>query len=77
MDPPPPPPLPSQYLGTSTPPNVLKKIKELLYSWKIGLPNEPKIADAYEMLKKEGMVLPNASREAVNPARQEVLCVKR
>ena len=31
-----------------------KRIQELLYSWKVGLPNEPKIAEAYEMLKKQG-----------------------
>ena len=26
----------------------------MLYSWKIGLPSEAKIAEAYEMLKKQG-----------------------
>ena len=43
-----------QYLGERTPPAVLKKIKELLFSWKLGLPHEPKIQEAYEMLKREG-----------------------
>ena len=43
-----------QYLGGQTPPVVKNKIKALLYSWKVGLPTEGKIADAYEMLKKEG-----------------------
>ena len=43
-----------QYLGNETPDVVRKRIQELLYSWKVGLPNEPKIAEAYEMLKKQG-----------------------
>lgn len=43
-----------QYLGERTPSAVQKKIKELLYSWKLGLPHEPKIQEAYEMLKREG-----------------------
>ena len=33
---------------------VKERIKKLLYSWKVGLPTEEKIAEAYEMLKKEG-----------------------
>ena len=44
----------SQYLGKQTPPVVKDRIKALLYSWKVGLPTEGKITDAYEMLKKEG-----------------------
>jgi ADP-ribosylation factor-binding protein GGA len=35
---------------------VQKKIKDLLYSWKLGLPHEPKIQEAYEMLKREGKI---------------------
>ena len=34
---------------------VKERIKELLYSWKVGLPHETKINDAYLMLKREGM----------------------
>lgn len=30
------------------------KILELLYSWTVGLPEEVKIAEAYQMLKKQG-----------------------
>ena len=47
----------AQYLGSQTPPAVKDKIKSLLYSWKVGLPTEGKIAEAYEMLKKEGMYI--------------------
>ena len=43
-----------QYLASEISENTKKKVKELLYSWKIGLPHEPKIAEAYEMLKKQG-----------------------
>ena len=45
-----------QYLGRHTPGAVKEKIKALLYSWKVGLPTEGKIAEAYEMLKKEGQL---------------------
>ena len=43
-----------QYLANEISENTKKKVKELLYSWKTGLPHEPKIAEAYEMLKKQG-----------------------
>ena len=43
-----------QYLGSQTSDKVKDKIKELLYSWKVGLPNETKITEAFEMLKKQG-----------------------
>ena len=43
-----------QYLGSQTSDKVKDKIKDLLYSWKLGLPNETKITEAYEMLKKQG-----------------------
>ncbi len=33
---------------------IKDKIKSLIFSWKLGLPNEPKIDEAYEMLKREG-----------------------
>ena len=44
----------NQYLGKEIPVKVQEKIKSMMYSWKIGLPSEPKIAEAYEMLKKQG-----------------------
>jgi ADP-ribosylation factor-binding protein GGA len=45
-----------QYMGNEIPEPVKDKIKKLLYSWKVGLPNEAKIADAFEMLKKQGLI---------------------
>ncbi len=32
-----------------------ERIKSMLYSWKVGLPQEPKINEAYLMLKREGL----------------------
>ncbi|XP_073419084.1 ADP-ribosylation factor-binding protein GGA1 isoform X1 [Dendrobates tinctorius] len=45
-----------KYLGTRSPEKVKLKILELLYSWTLGLPSEVKIAEAYQMLKKQGIV---------------------
>uniref|UniRef100_A0A3P8XW87 Golgi associated, gamma adaptin ear containing, ARF binding protein 1 n=1 Tax=Esox lucius TaxID=8010 RepID=A0A3P8XW87_ESOLU len=45
-----------KYLGTRAPEPVKKKVLELIYSWTLGLPNEAKIAEAYHMLKKQGIV---------------------
>ncbi|XP_030063735.1 ADP-ribosylation factor-binding protein GGA1 isoform X2 [Microcaecilia unicolor] len=44
------------YLGTRSPEKVKLKIIELMYSWTLGLPDELKIAEAYQMLKKQGIV---------------------
>lgn len=49
-----PPPLSSKYLGSRTSEKVKNKILELLYSWTVGLPEEAKITEAYQMLKKQG-----------------------
>ncbi|KAG7491530.1 hypothetical protein MATL_G00004640 [Megalops atlanticus] len=45
-----------KYLGTRAPEPVKKKVLEVMYSWTIGLPDETKISDAYQMLKKQGIV---------------------
>ncbi|XP_042549018.1 ADP-ribosylation factor-binding protein GGA1 [Dipodomys spectabilis] len=45
-----------KYLGSRTSDKVKNKILELLYSWTVGLPEEVKIAEAYQMLKKQGIV---------------------
>lgn len=46
---------PTQYLGSRSPEPVKKKVLELIYSWTLGLPDEAKISDAYQMLKKQGI----------------------
>ncbi len=45
-----------KYLGTKSPASVQKKVIEIMYSWQAGLPEEPKIIEAYQMLKKQGLV---------------------
>ncbi|XP_065799622.1 ADP-ribosylation factor-binding protein GGA1 isoform X1 [Muntiacus reevesi] len=63
-----------KYLGSRTSEKVKNKILELLYSWTIGLPEEVKIAEAYQMLKKQGIVkadpkLPDDAAFPVPPPR--------
>lgn len=43
-----------QYLGARAPEPVKNKVLEMVYSWTVRLPDETKIADAYQMLKKQG-----------------------
>lgn len=45
-----------KYLGNSTPVAVREKVLELLYTWTIDYPREIKIKEAFEMLKKQGVV---------------------
>nr|XP_004610556.1 unnamed protein product [Sorex araneus] len=45
-----------KYQGSRTSEKVKSKVLELLYSWTVGLPQEAKIAEAYQMLKKQGIV---------------------
>uniref|UniRef100_H3ACH4 Golgi associated, gamma adaptin ear containing, ARF binding protein 1 n=1 Tax=Latimeria chalumnae TaxID=7897 RepID=H3ACH4_LATCH len=45
-----------KYLGSRTPEKVKTKVLELMYGWTLGLPDELKIAEAYQMLKKQGII---------------------
>ncbi|XP_060946552.1 ADP-ribosylation factor-binding protein GGA1-like [Limanda limanda] len=45
-----------KYLGSRSPEPVKNKVLELIYSWTLGLPDEGKITDAYQMLKKQGII---------------------
>uniref|UniRef100_A0A3Q4G9Z7 Golgi associated, gamma adaptin ear containing, ARF binding protein 1 n=1 Tax=Neolamprologus brichardi TaxID=32507 RepID=A0A3Q4G9Z7_NEOBR len=45
-----------KYLGARSPEPVKIKVLELIYSWTLALPDEAKISDAYQMLKKQGIV---------------------
>ncbi|CAH2312473.1 ADP-ribosylation factor-binding GGA1 [Pelobates cultripes] len=58
-----------KYLGSRSPEKVKLKILELLYSWTLGLPNEVKISEAYQMLKKQGILKedPKLPPEAMIP----------
>ncbi|KAL6103333.1 gga1 [Pungitius sinensis] len=45
-----------KYLGSRSPEPVKRKVLELIFSWTLGLPDEAKISDAYQMLKKQGII---------------------
>ncbi|XP_075894001.1 ADP-ribosylation factor-binding protein GGA1-like isoform X2 [Nelusetta ayraudi] len=45
-----------KYLGARAPEPVKKMVLEMVYSWTVNLPDETKISDAYQMLKKQGIV---------------------
>uniref|UniRef100_A0A674PGA1 Golgi associated, gamma adaptin ear containing, ARF binding protein 1 n=1 Tax=Takifugu rubripes TaxID=31033 RepID=A0A674PGA1_TAKRU len=45
-----------KYLGSRSPEPVKKKVLELIFSWTVALPDEAKISDAYQMLKKQGII---------------------
>ncbi|XP_076148397.1 ADP-ribosylation factor-binding protein GGA1 [Alosa pseudoharengus] len=45
-----------KYLGSRAPEAVKKKVLEVMYNWTLVLPEETKISDAYQMLKKQGIV---------------------
>ena len=45
-----------QYLGNHTTENVKNKCIEIIYSWSENIKDEPKILEAYQMLKRQGIV---------------------
>ncbi|XP_040013959.1 ADP-ribosylation factor-binding protein GGA3 isoform X2 [Xiphias gladius] len=45
-----------KYMGDSAPEKVKMKIVEMLYSWTIAFPNEAKISEAYQTLRRQGLV---------------------
>ncbi|KAM9392619.1 ADP-ribosylation factor-binding protein GGA3 [Pholidichthys leucotaenia] len=45
-----------KYMGDSAPEKVKMKIVEMLYSWTVAFPNETKINEAYQMLRRQGLV---------------------
>ncbi|XP_072917005.1 ADP-ribosylation factor-binding protein GGA1-like isoform X1 [Hemitrygon akajei] len=45
-----------KYLGLWSSERVKSKVIEMLYSWTVWLPNAIKIQDAYQMLKKQGII---------------------
>lgn len=46
-----------KYLGSQTPPLVRVKVLQLLQVWTDDYPRETKIKEAYDMLKKQGVVV--------------------
>jgi len=70
-----------KYLGNLTTENVKHKTSRLMFSWTKTLTSEPKIAEAYNMLKRQGIILedPAGPEEAVEeqppppPPREDTL----
>ncbi|KAI7804064.1 ADP-ribosylation factor-binding protein GGA3 [Triplophysa rosa] len=46
-----------KYMGDSSSDKVKTKIIEMLYSWTVAFPSEAKISDAYQTLKRQGLVM--------------------
>nr|XP_042911208.1 ADP-ribosylation factor-binding protein GGA1 [Parasteatoda tepidariorum] len=46
-----------KYLGNRASSKVKRKIVEIMYLWSLELKNESKISEAYQMLKKQGVVI--------------------
>lgn len=45
-----------KYLGSQTPLSVRQKVLQLMYLWTLDYPKEQKIKEAYDMLKKQGVI---------------------
>jgi len=45
-----------RYLGSRTPEHIKRKVIEMMYVWTRELNNQPKIKEAYEMLKQQGVI---------------------
>lgn len=45
-----------QYLGNQMSAKVKQRCIELLYGWSQVLPHEPKIKEAYQMLRRQGII---------------------
>lgn len=46
-----------KYLGSQTPLSVRQKVLQLMYLWTLDYPKESKIKEAYDMLKKQGVIM--------------------
>lgn len=51
-----------KYLGSRTPLSVKQRVLQLLYLWTLDYPKEVKIKEAFDMLRKQGVI-----REIPNP----------
>jgi ADP-ribosylation factor-binding protein GGA len=65
-----------KYLGSHTPLLVKQKVLQLMYIWTLDYPKESKIKEAYDMLRKQGVIkeIPNPNITVQNPniARKKV-----
>lgn len=65
-----------KYLGSQTPTVVKQKVLQLLYVWTLDFPKETKIKEAYDMLRKQGVIkdipIPNLVAGADNLPKKKV-----
>ncbi|KAK3911092.1 ADP-ribosylation factor-binding protein GGA1 [Frankliniella fusca] len=59
-----------KYLGSQTPKPVRDRVLQLMYSWTIDYPRETKIKEAYQMLRKQGVVTDDPPVEVIIQAGQ-------
>ncbi|KAJ8979998.1 hypothetical protein NQ317_016661 [Molorchus minor] len=59
-----------KYLGSQTPLTVKQKVLQLLYVWTLDYPKEIKIKEAFDMLRKQGVIrdIPNPNVPSYEPA---------
>lgn len=55
-----------KYQAHRTPIHVKQRILEIIYAWTIDLKSEPKIHEAYDMLRKQGVIKENPSYTGSN-----------
>ncbi|XP_063921766.1 ADP-ribosylation factor-binding protein GGA3-like [Zophobas morio] len=64
-----------KYLGSQTPLVVKQKVLQLMYVWTLDYPKESKIKEAYDMLRKQGVIKeipnPNITLQSVNAVRKK------
>nr|CAH7739522.1 unnamed protein product [Callosobruchus chinensis] len=61
-----------KYLGSETPLSVKQKVLQLLYVWTLDYPKETKIKEAFDMLRKQGVIkeIPNPNVPPCEPSIQ-------
>lgn len=67
-----------KYLGSQTPKPVRDRVLQLMYSWTVDYPRETKIKEAYQMLRKQGVVSdePPFDGLASGSSSKKILCLK-
>ncbi|GJQ84041.1 Gga [Trypoxylus dichotomus] len=69
-----------KYLGSQTPLSVRQKVLQLMCLWTLDYPKESKIKEAYDMLKKQGIIMETPlsinsdSYQAVDKMKSSIFC---
>lgn len=62
-----------KYQAHRTPNQVKQKIIDILYTWTIDMKSESKILEAYDMLKKQGVIKENPNYLGISTPQQPVV----